>query len=185
MWRDWSSSLTARVAQAVKARRKALGLNAADLAVRTRVGKPLTRAVISDLETGRKKTLEVSELLTLAVALDIPPLLLLFPDYPAGSVEIVPGVTVSSERAADWLAGRGVIPGAESNAGTALVRAASRRRELENRRELASLDNDLAQAGVKHVVEVDRRVIDGITAEINDTSTTIDAVERELWGNDA
>ena len=124
-WKDWADDLTARVAGAVKSRRTALGLTAADLAARTSVGKPLTRAVISDLETGRKKSLEVTELLTLAAALDIPPMLLLFPDYPDGTVEVIPGEQRTTVDAASWFSGTWTGPSSESpeNPGVLLVRA--------------------------------------------------------------
>lgn len=85
------------VAEAVKTRRKALGMTAADLADETAVGKPLSRAVISDLETGRKRTLDVAELATLAEALRCSPLSLLFPNA-LGDYEELPGKTVPARK---------------------------------------------------------------------------------------
>ncbi len=70
-----------------------MGLTAAELAELTSVGKPLSRAVISDLETGRKKTLDVVELVTLAEALRCSPLSLLFPNA-LDDCEELPGKTV-------------------------------------------------------------------------------------------
>ncbi|WP_016890806.1 helix-turn-helix domain-containing protein [Mycobacteroides abscessus] len=124
-WRAWSDELTMRVAKAVKSRRIALGLTASELADRTAVGKPLTRAVISDLETGRKKSLEVSELLTLAAALELPPILLLFPDYPDGTVELVPETERGNPDAVNWFSGSwpGPQPDLEAGAGVLLMRA--------------------------------------------------------------
>ncbi|QCH22631.1 hypothetical protein [Mycobacteroides salmoniphilum] len=49
--------------------------------------------MISDLETGRKQTLDISELLSLAAAHCVPPASLLFPDD--ASVEVLPGKSVS------------------------------------------------------------------------------------------
>ena len=183
-WRDWSTALTARVADAVKTRRTALGLSAAELAARTTIGKPLTRAVISDLETGRKKTLEVSELLTLAAALEIPPILLLFPSFPDGTVEVVPGVVVTTERAADWLGGRDGLPKTTSNAGTALVRAVLVRNGLENDHLRADLDKDIAEAsGKPDDAERHERALKRLGDEINDLLTVITLAKVKLWGN--
>ncbi len=81
-------------------------LSAAKLAQRTAdSGYALTKAQISDLELGRKKTVTVPELLVLASALNVWPAWLLFPDLPDGKVEVVPGHRVSSVDAADWLSG--------------------------------------------------------------------------------
>jgi len=94
------------VAEAVKARRSASGLTAAQLSAKTGVGKPLSRAVVSDLETGRKQTLDISELLTLAAALNVPPLSLLFPNVLV-PVEVLPGVEMAGTDALGWFVGNG------------------------------------------------------------------------------
>lgn len=105
-WRLWAANLVQRTADAMKAIRHTGDLTAADLSAGTAVGKPLSRAVISDLETGRKKTLDISELLTIAAALGVPPLRLLFPNV-LDDVEILPGVTVSGTEALGWFTGLG------------------------------------------------------------------------------
>lgn len=66
----------------------------------------MTRAVISDLETGRKRTLEISELSTLATALSLPPLALLFPNV-LDDVEVLPGKTMRGVDALGWFTGTG------------------------------------------------------------------------------
>ena len=116
-WREWATGLVAGVADAVRARRTELGLTGAELSDRTASGKPLTRAVISDLETGRKRTLEVAELLTLAAALEVSPLSLLLPDV-RNDVEILPGVKVPGIDALGWFTGNGA-PGATNPAAAA------------------------------------------------------------------
>lgn len=105
-WKDWAAATVERVAGVVKDRRSHLELTAADVAARTSVGKPMTRAVISDLETGRKRTLEISELSTLAMALELPPLALLFPNV-LEDVEVLPGKTMRGIEALGWFTGTG------------------------------------------------------------------------------
>jgi len=182
-WRDWSDDLTARVARAVKSRRTALGLTAAELAARTDVGKPLTRAVISDLETGRKKSLEVSELLTLAAALDIPPILLLFPDYPDGTVEVVPGAERKGLDSAGWVSGRysGPESGAQANPGVLLVQAAG---------EHLRLRTDLVLARARKITDDDTtpELADEIARLSNDVAIAAEKVrvaKSETWERDA
>ena len=70
-----------------------------------RLGYPISRAAIANYESGRKKGLDVAELLILAAALRIPPLTLLFPQLPNGPVELLPGIVIPSWDAAAWFSG--------------------------------------------------------------------------------
>ncbi|AUN39986.1 helix-turn-helix domain-containing protein [Tsukamurella tyrosinosolvens] len=102
---NFSDTVT-RIAATVKAIRKSEGLTAAALSDRTAaLGKRISRAVISDLETGRKQTLDVTELLVLAGALNVSPVSLVFPGPYDEAVEVVPEVRVSQFNAAQWFAG--------------------------------------------------------------------------------
>src|SRR5690349_5074985 len=90
----WELDLSRRVGAAVMSRRKALGLTAVQLADRTReLGCPITRVAITKIETNKRAgKLDISEILVLAVALEIPPALLLVPEFPDdSSVELLPG----------------------------------------------------------------------------------------------
>jgi transcriptional regulator with XRE-family HTH domain len=122
--KKWGEQLSRRVGLAIQARRKALGLTAQQLAERSRdLGYHVTRVAISKIEGNlRAGKLDVAEILVLAVALDIPPALLLFPGFPEGSVEVVPNRTVDNEAAVKWLGGRSSDRqvGAD-NDGTALI----------------------------------------------------------------
>lgn len=104
--KSWADALVKRLADTMKSSRTASGLTAAELSKRTAVGKPLSRAVISDLETGRKKTLDITELLTIAAALGVPPASLLFPDV-TEIVEVLPGKPMVGIDAFGWFIGAG------------------------------------------------------------------------------
>ncbi|ORJ52569.1 hypothetical protein [Mycobacterium simiae] len=78
-----------------------------------RLGHPISRAAIANYESGRKKGLDVAELLVLAAALRIPPLAILFPEVPDGPVELLPGVQTTNWDAAAWFSGEGGFPNPE------------------------------------------------------------------------
>ncbi|HVL84522.1 MAG TPA: hypothetical protein VM367_09610 [Pseudonocardia sp.] len=62
----------------------------------------LTRGVIANLETGARDSITVGEWLILAAALQVPPLLLLFPVGRRAEVEVLPDTTVSPWAALNW-----------------------------------------------------------------------------------
>lgn len=88
-----------RIARAV---RDARGdeLSAQDLADKTKeLGHHITRDTIANLESGRKKSVDVAELIILAKALGVAPISLIYPDLLHGEVEDVPGHTATTENA--------------------------------------------------------------------------------------
>jgi hypothetical protein len=106
----WSEDLVRRVGLAMK---KARGNKSAKrLSDETAaLGYRVSPAVIAKLDSGhRGAVLSVAELLVLAAALEIPPGLLLFPGYPRGDVEFLPGRTASAIEALHWFDGAGRIP---------------------------------------------------------------------------
>lgn len=104
----WEIDLAQRVGRAVQMRRKALKLTAQQLAQRTAdLGYPVTRIAISKIEGNtRAGKFDVAELVVLAAALDIPPVLLLFPDFPDGVVENLPRRDTESRNAVLWFSGQ-------------------------------------------------------------------------------
>ena len=98
-----------RIATAIKSARA--NRSAQWLADETeRLGHPISRAAIANYESGRKKGLDVAELLVIAAALQIPPLTLLFPQLPDGPIEVLPGIETTSWDAAAWLSGEANSP---------------------------------------------------------------------------
>jgi transcriptional regulator with XRE-family HTH domain len=185
--KTWELALAERFGIAVRDRRSALGLSAQQVADRTRgLGYPITRVTISKIEGNmRSGKIDVAEMLVLAVALDIPPALLLLPEFPDGEVEIVPGRTVESTAAAKWLAGRRGWQVGPDNAGTQLVEAVVRRTKLEDpffdrqlrehAREAPTEDSEDYERIAERVAEVRRHGAEMSTRQI-------DGAKASLWG---
>lgn len=73
------------------------------------MGVPWTRDVVVNLENGRRKTLAVHEVLTLACVLNVTsPLDLLAPEGGAGAarIPVTPDALVSPKYVRDWIAGK-------------------------------------------------------------------------------
>lgn len=104
---QWSEELVSRFARAIRARRKALGLSAQDVADRTsELGHPIGRSAIAAWENNsRGDRIMLADALVLAEALNMPVAGLLYPDMPDGEVEAVPGVDMRSIDAAMRLVG--------------------------------------------------------------------------------
>ncbi|MCK0516661.1 XRE family transcriptional regulator [Williamsia sp. DF01-3] len=108
MTQQWSEEIVERVGREVRRLRGKdhAKMSAAGLADRTAaLGHPISRSVIADLEIGRKKSLDVAELLVLAQALQVAPVQLVYPDLPKGDVEVLPGRFVESHEALQWFSG--------------------------------------------------------------------------------
>lgn len=142
---DWGSGLAGRIGRAVAARRTQLLLTADGLSGRTKkLGYPIAAAAIGRIENNeRSGRIDVAELLVLAAALEIPPVLLLFPGFPAGPDEVLPGVSVASDSAMRWFSGSDGFPSPVDddsdtglyatsgvNAGIALVELVNEQRQL-------------------------------------------------------
>lgn len=108
MTQEWSQQIVDRVGKEVRRARTAASppLSGQALSDRTaELGHPISRAVISDLETGRRRGLDVADLIVLAAALQIAPVQLLFPDLPRGPVDVLPERPHESHDAVRWFAG--------------------------------------------------------------------------------
>jgi transcriptional regulator with XRE-family HTH domain len=102
----WDEALHERIADAIRAARRQSRMSAQQLADETeRLGYRISRSQIANYESGRKKSLDVAELLVIAAALRVPPLQLLFPDEPDKDIEMLPGQQTSTFRAIAWFTG--------------------------------------------------------------------------------
>jgi len=119
---SWTRSTTGRVAAQVKRLRGKETVQ--QLSDRTaELGPRISRSRLSDLERGdRGGPLGLAEFLLLAEALDVPPLLLLYPGMPGGEVDVLPGLEVSSWAAAQWFRGNRALSQGEDDAAQSKTR---------------------------------------------------------------
>lgn len=107
---DWAIRVTHVVAAQVRRYRKERGLSAQRLADRcAELGMGIARSTLADLETGRRDSVTVAELLILAAALEVPPVELAVPLARREQVEILPGVEIPVWDAARWFRGDGAL----------------------------------------------------------------------------
>ncbi|MFD8544996.1 helix-turn-helix domain-containing protein [Streptomyces sp. NPDC059649] len=103
---DWPERLTATIAAEILRYRRNQKMSAQQLSDRcAELGMEIPRAVISNLENGRRTSISVAELLVLAAALDVPPAALAFPVGYAEETEALPGAHVPPFEAVRWFGG--------------------------------------------------------------------------------
>lgn len=97
----------------IRTQRNRQGMTAQQLADQVaESGGKLSRQAISKIETG-DRGVSLDELLVLARALGVPPILLLFPVGTRETVEPLPGMVVYTDDAMQWFTGERPGPGAE------------------------------------------------------------------------
>jgi len=114
---SWPVRYTLSVAEQIYRRRKARGWSAQKLSnACAELGMEFPRSTLADLESGRRGHVSVAELLVLARALDVPPLLLLVPVGTQEETEVLPECSRDSFRVAQWFAGEVPFPGEDDAA---------------------------------------------------------------------
>lgn len=98
---DWAAAVTGQIGAEV---RRLRGKRSAQwLAEQTaKYGWGISRPTISELETGKRKTVTVQELLVLAHALNTSPATLLYPGPYDGEIEALPGRNLTEFDAVQW-----------------------------------------------------------------------------------
>lgn len=71
----------------------------------TELGHPIARGVLANFESGRRPTVSVAEVLVFARALNVPPLLLIFPLGQEESLEALPGSPAPAWASLKWFTG--------------------------------------------------------------------------------
>ncbi|MFC9087059.1 helix-turn-helix domain-containing protein [Nocardiopsis dassonvillei] len=108
---EWAATIARTVGREVRRYRDQQGLSAEQLAQKcTSAGLPMKRPVIANLESGRRPTVSLAELLILGKVLEVPPLLLVFPVGRDEMTEVVPGREVPTWLAAKWFTGEEPLP---------------------------------------------------------------------------
>lgn len=117
---SWNLTVTHRVGQRVAYFRKRIGpkgITAQELADRCEaLGHALDRTVIAKLESGKRQSVTVADLVVLASALGVSPVALVIPVDQAETVEILPGRDVPTYEAMTWFTGESPLPGDASPA---------------------------------------------------------------------
>lgn len=108
------SKLSDVVADRVRTYRDRRGISREELAKRcAKLGVPLTPAAITNIETGRRnpetgirrREVSIDELVALAKALGLPPILLIYPLGEAELCEVLPGRELGTWQAVKWFMG--------------------------------------------------------------------------------
>lgn len=90
--RQWPAELTRATGRAIRHYRNRRGMSAEQLAEAvSNLGLRYTRTQVSNLESGRRDSISVGEVIAFAAVLEIPPALLLFPIGTDDEVAILPG----------------------------------------------------------------------------------------------
>lgn len=183
----WAEDLVRRVGLAMK---KARGNKSAKwLSDETAaLGYRVSPTVIAKLDSGhRGAVLSVAELMVLAAALDIPPGLLLFPGYPTGDVEFLPGRETCAAAALDWFSGEGRLPlqrdaegnqrTAPPNGGTELVRLM---RRLNDNREMLFYLQTRLEMGLADRPDLLKQQMDDLTDRMDDLKDQIAELSEDF-----
>lgn len=165
-----------------------------------RAGHRVPRTTISELESGKRKSVSTAELCLLAWALKVPPIRLLYPDLPDGPVEIIPGKTVPSIEAATWFAGettymptmpRAKVRNAADDpkwraAAEEAVRVAKGARLVELSRQRLTLEERVRTltALVERLKSENPALVASFVDEITSTQLGIESTNRELKQTD-
>ena len=114
---EWPARLTHSIATEVRRRRKARKWSAQRLSDEcAKAGMEIARSLISDLEMGRRAHISVAEWLVIAKALDVAPILLVFPFGVQEETEVVPGEIRPTFAAARWATAERPFPGPDDAA---------------------------------------------------------------------
>lgn len=106
---------TEAVASRVRQLRRTRGWTAEELADRmTEVGIPWNQPVVSRLETGKRESISLAEVLALAYILDVAPIHLFVPIDPGeAEYQVVPSREIAVHAAREWIRGQAPLPGGD------------------------------------------------------------------------
>lgn len=170
-WQKWETAALLQVGAAVRAARARTGLSQRALAEAAGVDRGQIANIESVNKDGTPRLSDLPRLailIRLAVALHVPPVMLLYPGFPDGDVQVTPGLVCTADEAVQWFAGESTRFG-HSTAGklnfftgtdTELMRVVRERRKLQTleisaTRLLASLGEELSEQQRKQVNDIE------------------------------
>ncbi|WP_197382842.1 hypothetical protein [Mycolicibacterium mengxianglii] len=180
--RNWAEREAHRLSLVIQELRR--GRSAQWLSDRTdELGHRVSRSVISDLETGRRRYLTTVELAVMAAALNTSPVALVYPnpsDDLLNLVEVLPGVQATGFQAAQWFSGE--RPGfTDSVAGSEAARVRAEFRENTRLLRLWRQIADLRERQMQHShTGADGRLTDAQRELIEQYQRQIDQLQHEL-----
>ena len=134
------------IAERVREIRNARGLTGARLAEEmTEAGIKWDRSVVANLENGRRSTISVEELLTLAYVLNVAPVHLIVPLDPDGWYSVTPDAATTNEHARAWIRGTAALPGTDERKYFSEVHEEEWKRFNDRQREI---ERQLGEAGI-------------------------------------
>jgi transcriptional regulator with XRE-family HTH domain len=99
------------IAGQVKSYRRMRGLSAQQLAdACASLGHPIQRSVLANLESGRRATVSIADLVVLSKALGVPPILLIYPVGAVAAVEVLPAEFRHPWSTLKWFVGESAYP---------------------------------------------------------------------------
>lgn len=132
------------------------------------LGFRVSRSVIADLENGRRRYVTIAELMILALALDAPPIALIYPRPYDESMEVVPRLRETKMWALQWFSGHvsaSTAPLAHGDRATKAAREAyaENLRPVQAAREVWELELDKASlmaAGhqMREIAKIQRQI---------------------------
>lgn len=127
----WPERVMESIAQEIRAWRDRREISGKELAARcAELGFPIARNVIANIESGRRSGISVPELIVIAMALNVPPILLIYPIGRDKLVEIGPEHEIAPWFAVKWFIADNRPP-AELLGGRAEMDTADAMREWE------------------------------------------------------
>ncbi|MGV9762165.1 helix-turn-helix domain-containing protein [Micromonospora tulbaghiae] len=103
---SWAAETNQTIATQIRNWRNARGLSAQQLSERcASIGYPIPRNIIANIETGRRGSVTVPEAIIIAMALNVPPILLIYPVGKELAVRTSPRQDCGTFYAARWFMG--------------------------------------------------------------------------------
>lgn len=176
----WSERLALSVAQEVRRHRQRQKLSAKQLADRcAALGMPIQRSVLANLESGRRATITVAEVMVLAAALGVAPGHLIFPVGYEEDIELLPDQYAPPFGALEWFSGERQLTGGRTPTEESPIAAYVWHRHNIERLQMALLRRD---AGVRRYLEAVESH-DELAARLKRIQAEMEPLDQQVAGH--